>query len=162
MEELEAWREFNVAMAGATAALAGLVIVAASVNIDKIVKAATLTARLAAAIAALVLALVVSAVGLVPGVDPLWYGVTIIGSTILATPFQVHATRVILTDPEPLQRARIAKSVPGFVPLAAYLLAGVGLVFAHPSGLALTAVGCLVAIVSALIVSWVVLVEVLR
>lgn len=39
MEHLEAWHDFNVAMAGATAALAGLVIVAASVNIDKIVKA---------------------------------------------------------------------------------------------------------------------------
>ncbi len=41
----------------ATAALAGLVIVASSVNIAEIVKAATITARLGAAIASLVLAL---------------------------------------------------------------------------------------------------------
>ncbi len=162
MEELEAWREFNVAMAGATAALAGLVIVAASVNIDKIVKASTLTARLAAAIAALVLALVVSTVGLIPGIDAVWYGVTVIVATAAAAVFQVHATRVIMTDPEPLQTARFAKSTLGFVPLAAYLAAGIALVTAHPAGLVLMAVGCLVAITAALIVSWVVLVEVLR
>ena len=162
MEQVEAWHDFNVAMAGATAALAGLVIVAASVNIDKIVKAGTLTARLAAAIATLVLALVASATGLVPGIDGFWYGLTIIVSTVAAAPFQLHATRVVYTDADPLQHARVAKSIPGFVPLVAYLVAGVSLVLAHPSSLVLTAVGCLVAIVSALIVSWVVLVEVLR
>ena len=51
MDQLDAWSEFNVAMVGATAALAGLVIVASSVNIAEIIKSATLTARLAAAIA---------------------------------------------------------------------------------------------------------------
>ena len=48
MEDLELWSEFNVAMVGATAALAGLVIVAASVNIGEIIKTRSLTARLAA------------------------------------------------------------------------------------------------------------------
>ena len=63
MEQLEAWSEFNVAMVGATAALAGLVIVAASVNIGDIIKSVSLTARLAAGIAGLVLALAGSAIG---------------------------------------------------------------------------------------------------
>lgn len=162
MDELEAWHEFNVAMAGATAALAGLVIVAASVNITKIVATPTLTARMATAIAALVLALVVSAVGLMPEVTVFWYGVTIIAATAAAAVFQVHATRVIVTDPEPLQTARFAKSALGFAPLVAYLIAGIALLAGHPAGLVLTAVGCLVAIVAALLVSWVVLVEVLR
>ena len=38
-ESLEAWSDFTVAMTGATAALAGLIIVAMSVNIERIVKA---------------------------------------------------------------------------------------------------------------------------
>ena len=38
IEGLELWSEFNVALVGATAALAGLVIVASSVNIAEIVK----------------------------------------------------------------------------------------------------------------------------
>jgi hypothetical protein len=39
IDTLEGWTDFNVAMVGATGALAGLVIVAASVNIGDSVKA---------------------------------------------------------------------------------------------------------------------------
>jgi hypothetical protein len=45
MDALDTWHEFNVAMLGATAALAGLVIVAASVNITVIIAAPALTSR---------------------------------------------------------------------------------------------------------------------
>lgn len=161
-EVVSQWNDFNVAMAGASAALAGLVIVAASVNIREIVAAGTLTARLAAAIATLVLALVVSAVGLIPGVGLLGYGAITIVATVGAAWFQAHATLVILRDPEPQQRARIPKSVLGALPIAAYLTAGLMMLGGLPNGLLLAAVGCLVAIVSAILVSWIALVEVLR
>ncbi|GGD64137.1 hypothetical protein [Microbacterium murale] len=156
------WSEFNVAMAGATAALAGLVIVAASVNIAEIVKSRTLTARLLAGIAALVLALAVSALGLVPDLDLAWYGGLIIVVTLLAAAFQVNVTRLIARDPDPADRARPLKYLIGFLPLAAYVVAGVMVWAGHPSGLHLAAAGCLLAIVSAIVVSWVALVEVLR
>lgn len=159
---LAEWSEFNVAMAGASAALAGLVIVAASVNIDKIIHARTLTARLGAAIASLVLALVASAAGLMPGLDLTWYGIIVLVSAIAAGVFQLHATRVIARDSEPEQRARLAKSVLGFLPVAGYVAAGIALIVGSSSGLVLAAVGCLLAIVAAIVVSWVVLVEVLR
>ena len=68
---LEAWTDFNVAVAGATAALAGLLIVALSVNVGEIVKAPTLTARAASAISTLLLGLVATASGLIPS-QPLW------------------------------------------------------------------------------------------
>ena len=58
MGALEQWHEFDVAMLGAAAALAGLVIVAASVNIQVIIAAPSLTSRLASAISGLVLAIV--------------------------------------------------------------------------------------------------------
>lgn len=159
---IEEWSEFNVAMAGATAALAGLVIVAASVNIAEIVKSRTLTARLLAGIAALVLALAVSAIGLVPGLDLTGYGVLIVVATLLMSVFQVNVTRLIAGDPNPADRARPLKYLIGFLPLAAYLVAGVLVGAGHPSGLYLAAAGCLLAIVSAIVVSWVALVEVLR
>ena len=79
MDQLDAWSEFNVAMVGATAALAGLVIVASSVNIAEIIKSATLSARLAAAIASLVLAIVVTGMGLVPDIGSIAYGAVIAG-----------------------------------------------------------------------------------
>ena len=89
---LESWSEFNLALVGATSALAGLVIVASSVNIAEIIKSFTLTARLAAAIAALVLALVVCGVGLIPDVDPIWYAVVIVATTAVASGFQFRPT----------------------------------------------------------------------
>ncbi len=162
MDGIAQWSDFNVAMLGATAALAGLVIVAASVNIAEIVKSTTLTSRLAAAIAGLVLALVVAAVGLVPEVSSFGYGVAALIATLIAAAFQVHATSVISRDPSPADRARFLKSVLGFAPLACYAVAGVMLVLGHPAGLAVAAIGAIIAIVSAIVVSWIALVEVLR
>ena len=159
---LESWSEFNVALVGATSALAGLVIVASSVNIAEIIKSFTLTARLAAAIAALVLALVVCGAGLIPDVDPIWYAVVIVATTAVAAVFQFHATRVIYADPEPEHTGRLLKSVLGFAPIACYVAAAVALFAGHPAGLVLAAAGALVAIVAAIVVSWVALVEVLR
>jgi hypothetical protein len=159
---IEQWSEFNVAMAGATAALAGLVIVAASVNIGEIVKSRTLTARLLAGIAALVLALTVSALGLVPGIDVVWLGILTILVAVLACSFQIHATTLIARDTDPADRARPLKYLIGFLPIAGYLTAGIFVALGHPAGLYLAAAGCLLAIVSAIVVSWVALVEVLR
>lgn len=159
---VEGWSEFNVAMAGATAALAGLVIVAASVNIAEIVKSRTLTARLLAGIAALLLALSVSALGLVPGIDEAWFGAMTVVVALLASVFQVHATRLIAIDSRPEDRARPLKYLVGFLPILAYLVAGALVWAGHPAGLYVAAAGCLLAILSAVVVSWVALVEVLR
>ena len=46
--------------------------------------------------------------------------------------------------------------------IGAYLIAGFAVLLGHPSGLSFAAAGCLLAIVAAIVVSWVVLVEVLR
>jgi hypothetical protein len=163
MDALEAWSEFNVAMVGATAALAGLVIVAASVNIARIVTESSLTARLSGGIAGLVLALTASAIGLVPGITAATYGTTTIVLALLAAAFAASAARHIFGNRHPQNRLKLAKSTLGFLPAAAYLLGGVLLVAgAASAGLAAFAVGSIVAIVTALVVSWIVLVEVLR
>ncbi|MGC7527290.1 hypothetical protein ACPWSM_25175, partial [Pandoraea pneumonica] len=94
-----------------------------SVNIAEIVKSRTLTARLLAGIAALLLALAVSALALVPGIDARWFGGLAVLATVLAAVFQVHATRLIATDPSPEDRARPLKYLVGFLPIAAYLVA---------------------------------------
>lgn len=161
MDGLEGWREFNVAMVGATAALAGLVIVAASVNIAQIVTAATLTSRLASGIAGLVLALIGSALGLAPEISSLWYGASMIAASLAAAAFSAHAAHQLMTDLDPADRMRPVKSALGFAAPACYLVGGVLLVAGVP-GLAWLAAGSLVAIAAALVISWVVLVEVLR
>ena len=156
------WSNFNVAMTGSSAALAGPVIVAASVNIGTIIRVGTLTARLAAAVAALVLTLVVSAAGLIPGISSVAYGLVILIAAAGAGVFQAHAAWIMLRDPDQSQRDRISKAALGFVPVAAYLVSGVMMVSSHPTGLILAAAGGILAIVSGILVSWIVLVEVLR
>ncbi len=162
-EVLDAWSEFNVAMVGATAALAGLAIVAASVNIAEIVKAASLTSRLAAGIAGLVLALVGSAVGLVPGIPAAAYAAVMIAAAAVAGVFQTTAALRILANHDPANRLRVLKSAVGYLAPAAYVVGGVLLLIGSPvPGLAWFAVGSIVAIIAALLISWIVLVEVLR
>lgn len=162
MEQIEAWSEFNVAMVGATAALGGLVIVAASVNIGDIIKASSLTARLAAGISGLVLALIGSAIGLMPQVGPVPYGVAMILIALGAGVFQVQATRRIFENRDPQNRLRGLKSAVGFLSPLAYVIGGAVLITGQSVGLAWFAAGSIIAIVAALLVSWIVLVEVLR
>lgn len=161
MDVLEGWNEFDVAMMGAAAALAGLVIVAASVNIAEIIKAASISARLAAGIAGLVLAIVGSAVGLIPGITPLAYGVTMIVFALGAGVFSLQAARRIYENTHPANRLKLVKSAIAFVAPAAYLIGGVLLVVGLP-GVVWFAAGAIAAIVAAVLISWIALVEVLR
>lgn len=162
-EALEGWTDFNVAMVGATAALAGLLIVAMSVNISTIMTSPTLPARAASSIASLVLAIVAGALGLVPGQADVAYGVEVLVAAAVAALFQVHAMRVIGREDRVSTADRLAKSSLGLVPIAAFLAGGVLLVVGSAAaGLVVVAVGSLLAVIAAIVLAWVMLVEVLR
>jgi hypothetical protein len=162
-EALEPWTDFNVAMVGATAALAGLLIVAMSVNIAEIMKSSTLPPRAASSIASLVLAMVAGALALVPGQPDAAYGVEVLIGALIAGAFQFHAVRVIARDEPVAATDRVAKSLAGVVPVAAFLVGGVLLIAgASGAGLVAVAIGSVTAVISAILIAWVVLVEVLR
>ncbi|QEO13691.1 hypothetical protein FLP10_04085 [Agromyces intestinalis] len=161
-ELTDAWSEFNVAMLGATAALAGLVIVAMSVNLAEIMKTPSLPGRAAAALAALMAAIIVTAVGLVPDQPVVIYGVEVLFAGVLAAAFEYRATRLIYSQGEEFG-PRWVKAAAGWLPVTLFLLGAV-LVFA---GSPAAALGCLaaasiLAIGSAILHAWIVLVEVLR
>lgn len=163
MDAVASWHEFNVAIVGAAAALAGLVIVAASVNIGDIVKAVSLTSRLAAGIGGLVLAITASAVGLIPAITPVAYGVTMLVVGAIFTVFPAQAARRIFENHAPENVARPLKALVGFVAPLAYLIGSILLIAGLPAaGLVVFAAGSVLAIMAALLISWVVLVEVLR
>jgi hypothetical protein len=63
----DGWGELFLAGAGASAALAGLLFVAISINLERILQGAGLPGRAGEAIVLLVAVLVVSMLGLVPG-----------------------------------------------------------------------------------------------
>jgi hypothetical protein len=162
MDALAGWSDFHVAMVGATAALAGLVIVAASVNIDKVVAVRTVTSRLAVSIATLVVAIVVSGMALMPGLPLPWLGAATVPATIPTAGFQIHAALTLARDTHATPPGRFLRPAVGFVPILAYLVAGVLCLAGQPAGVAVGAVGTLTAIVAAILMSWIALIEVLR
>lgn len=159
---LEGWSEFNVAMMGAVAALAGLLIVAASVNVTEIIKAPSVAARLAAGLAGLVLAIAGSAIGLIPGITAPVYGAAAVLGALTASAFQVQATRRIYGNRDPANQMKLAKAALGFLAPLGYLVGGVLLLAEIEAGMVAMAVGAIAAIVAAILVSWVALVEILR
>jgi hypothetical protein len=162
-EALEGWSDFNVAMVGATAALAGLLIVAMSVNIAEIMRSPTLPPRAAASIAALVLALTAGAFGLVPVQPSIVYGIEVLVATVLAGVFQWHAIRVVQREDQVSTTDRVLKSIAGILPIIAFLVGSLLVIAgALEAGLITMAVGSVLSIIAALLFSWVVLVEVLR
>jgi hypothetical protein len=162
-ELLDSWSEFNVAMVGATAALAGLLIVAMSVNIGTIMQSKTMPARLAASIAALVLAITVSALGLIPEQPLVVYGLAIVVAALGAGVFQWHVVSLVFRRPGVPASYRVGQSVAGVFPILAFLIGGV-LVTAGlgEAGLVAAAIGSILSIIAALLMAWVVLVELLR
>src|ERR1700753_1101544 len=72
------WENFFVAEAGASAALLGLLFVAVSINLPKVLQLASLPGRAGESLTVLVNVLVGATVGLVPGQSPQLLGAEIV------------------------------------------------------------------------------------
>ncbi|TLM83403.1 hypothetical protein FDW83_10625 [Pseudarthrobacter sp. NamE2] len=161
---LASWGEFNVAIAGAGAALGGLLIVALSVNIKQIAESRGLAARAGAAISALILGVVLACAALIPD-QPLWvFGTEVLAGTLAGGVVAALAGRAILQDDSPGRRSDWdTQHIASFVlPLVIYAVGGVLLVLAVPAGLLVVALATIVALIGAVVFSWVALVEILR
>ena len=159
---LDRWTDFNVAMVGATAALAGLVIVAASVNVADIVKSRSLTARLAAVIANLVVALAGCAIALIPDVSGQGFGIALMVLAVGSVAFHAHAVREINAGTSSAGWLRPLQAGVGFLSPVGFVLGGVLVMVGNPAGMTAFAVAAIVAIMYTLGISWIALIEVLR
>ncbi|KQX05642.1 MULTISPECIES: hypothetical protein [unclassified Leifsonia] len=158
---LEGWTEFNLAIAGAGAALAGLIIVAMSVNIREILQTATIPARAAAFIGALLLGVTASCLALIPR-QPLWaLGVEILVGTVVAAWLEFAAARTIVRE-DRANGSPLLKNAAGIAPLVAFAAGSVLLIIGEADGYYGVAIGSILAILSAVLLSWIALVEILR
>lgn len=158
------WENFFIAGAGAAAALAGLVIVAVSVNISRIIAFRHLPARAGATIGTLILILAVSMAALIPQTLHA-LGVAALVLSLICWLLHVWAGRQMLvhrrerTRPwyEPLRGILFgqAQTIPFIV--GASLLCG-----AHPGGFYWIAGATIGAFVLATVNAWILLVEILR
>lgn len=158
------WANFFVAAAGASAALAGLVFVALSVNISSILRAPNLPPRAAATIGALILILVSSMAVLIPEPAPaLGFEIVLFG--LYGCWLQFVSAREGFAARIRLQRPKweaILNAALGQIQILPFVVGGVLLLTGRDSGFYFVASGCIAVFVFSVLNSWVLLVEILR
>jgi len=164
----EAWETFAAANAGAAAALAGLLFVGVSINVNVIVESTRSTGRALEAFMLLMSALVISVLVLVPGIPTDALGVALVvvgvGVWLVVTRGAVRALPRFGgvdegTAPRGSAEARIVLLQLAVVPIA---IAGATLLAGSGGGLYWLAPAVILAYVSALANAWVLLIEILR
>ena len=155
------WTDLFVAAAGASAALAGLVFVAVSINIERILRYQGLPERALETVLLLLSVLVVSILGLIPGQSRVALGAELLGEALLIS--AAVAVLVPMSLPTPFRRSwlvgRAILAALGTVPL---LVGGATLSAGAGGGLYWTAAGILGATLAGVANAWVLLVEILR
>jgi hypothetical protein len=157
------WSDLFVAAAGASAALAGLLFVAVSINLDRIIGEAGLPDRALETVLLLVLVLLASIVGLIPGqstgalgIELLFVSLTI-ALVIGRMPTVGRASG--FDPPRSWVWTRWGLRLAGTVP---FVLGGASLLLEAGGGLYWVVAGVVFATVGAISNAWVLLVEILR
>ena len=157
-----AWQGFCQALVGASAALTGLLFVAVSINLERILERPSfLPARAAETLAALLAVLVSCALTLVPqNTRLLGIELLIVALLLLAvTPRQIATRREHPEDPAAWHRSRIATTAAPAIPTA---ITGLSLIVHWGGGLYWLAPAALLGIAAAVYSGWVLLVEIVR
>ena len=156
------WTDFFVAGAGASAALAGLVFVAVSINIERILQFKGLPERALATVLLLLNVVLISLIGLFPGQTETALGLELLGVSLAFT-----GLILVKTSPSRADHDRTLSHIVshwllmalGTVPL---LVGSVSLLAEAGGGLYWIAAGIALAIAGAVANAWVLLVEILR
>jgi len=157
------WANFFVAEVGASAALTGLVVVAISVNLSRILAFEQLPGRALEAIVTLAGTLVVTSLGLVPN-QPGWlFGaeVFVVGLVAFMVPVGIQL-RSLASMRNVTTRKKLTRVVISAVASLAFLGSGVCLMAGLESGLYGLAAGVILSLVAGVWHAWVLLIEILR
>ncbi len=156
-----AWANFFVAEAGAAAALTGLVIVAISINLQRIVASRLLSGRAAETIALLTGVLLLSTLGLVPG-QPGWvFGIECVGVGLLTWILTALILYRVRNNRHP-KEWRWLRRLFNWSASLPIMAAGVSLLAQRDGGLYWLVPGVVMALAGGIINAWVLLIEILR
>lgn len=160
--EISEWSDLFVASAGATAALAGLVFVAISINIERILQLDGVPELGMVTLLLLVGVLVVSLFGLIPEQEDHAFGIELLVQSVLWTSFIALLTARSasgLGQGEGRLTSRVVLPLFGTVP---YLVGAVMLIIGSDMAMYWVFAGMLGAILAAVMNAWILLVEILR
>jgi hypothetical protein len=162
MEEAAHWSDFLVAEVGAAAALSGLVVVAISFNIQRILSVPALPGRAAETLVMLVCALLICSTGLIPQ-TPRSFGIEVLafGATIWIASLFTQLRALVQFKNPPLRYWLIRLTV-ALIAAAPITIGGALLVEGHVEGMYWVAAGVLGSLAAGVLNSWVLLIEILR
>ena len=158
-----AWSDFAVAVAGAAAALSGLLFVAVSINLSRILAFSNLPARAAQTLIMLVTPLVVSLLVLIPAQRPAALGIELLVGAVALAAALARLSRPSTRSVEEGMRGYVVGRIgPAVIIVGMLLVAGAALVAHAGGGLYWLVPAVLVAVLAGLGNAWVLLVEVQR
>ena len=161
---MEGWGEFYVGEVGAAAALAGLLFVAISINIEKILAVATLPARAAQTLLIVTSALVIGCFALFPN-QPLpafgWEAIAVYAVLLCSGAVQVATLRHFRAAEGPLVWLVVPTSVLVLVTVPG-VVGAILLITGNSVGAYWIGVDNILALLGTLLGGWVMLVEILR
>jgi modulator of FtsH protease len=158
------WTNFFIAAAGASASLAGLVFVALSVNISRILEYPQLPSRAAATIGTLMLILICSMATLIPQ-PALPMGIEILSFSICGWALKAWSAYRAIVDGARTQRPAlesVTETLLGQIQVLPFIAGGVFLLRGDASGFYWVAGGVITVFVFSVFNGWVLLVEILR
>lgn len=161
---MDAWSDFFVAQVGAAAALAGLLIVAMSINIGQILQHAELPARAAQTVAIIGGVLVIASLALFPNQSARMLGMEAILVALLIAGIgiqQFMRSGGKMKDASPGAR-RLRPLVMTMFVAVLFLVGGAILATGSELGLDILGLGVIAGLVVTLVNGWVLLVEILR
>jgi modulator of FtsH protease len=160
-DELAAWSDFGVGVLGAAAALAGLLFVAVSINLERIVGYPALPARAAQTLVLLTTPLVVAILLLAPDQGRTALGVELVAAGVLAGAvlFPLNQRR---SAQERVATVLLVRALPSALTAGGVLGAGISLLADGGGGLRWLVPAVIAAFLGGLMNAWVLLVEILR
>jgi modulator of FtsH protease len=159
---LDTWHDFFAAQAAAGAALAGLVFVAISINLQRVLAYRAVSGRAVEALVLLVSLLIVGLLALIPEQGEIALGIELIVFGLFLSGVLIRGNARAETAGGATRGQHLLRIVLGQLAALPIVIAGISLITGDGGGLYWIAVATVAGIFAGMIGAWVLLVEILR